>query len=272
MVLNIFRANRFIFTVKSGNIQRKIFQLFFGSDGSLYVNLPYYKKTEGIVSVVTLPPHMPPNTQIDLASAGKVASTLVKYSHHPQGKASFSQTGKVSSLVSKQSVPLDSIQGHIFTILFEGLMFFEPINPKRDTGKPKSNRTVLHFNFVGNGLGAVKILGIVVPVGKLPYMIRGKGDSKEAIQTVQTPEGKLLSAFFVAPTKTNPSASSIFVIAIESIDNFNSDRDSVLIFLGGFDESKILRDEAVETKYLSFIYPIDNYEQLGSKLGTIDLK
>ncbi|NMB74335.1 MAG: hypothetical protein GYA21_04310 [Myxococcales bacterium] len=56
----------------------------------------------------------------------------VKYSHHPDGRAHFSQHGKVkTSIINPDSMRLDDPSGgHLFTLRVQGLFDFEPVSEK----------------------------------------------------------------------------------------------------------------------------------------------
>ena len=122
--LTAFRSERVIITIQKGAIRYKVLQVFFGRDGSIFVNFPYFRHREGILGVATLPANATATTAVNVEHCGKVASHLVKYSHHPDGRAHFSQDGKVRTEIKRQSVPLDEHGGHIFSVLIQGLTAF----------------------------------------------------------------------------------------------------------------------------------------------------
>lgn len=107
MDVQAFRSKQTVVTIKADGHRHKIIQVLFSKDGSLYVTFPYFKHAEGLLAVVTVT--RPPGTtsEINLADTGKVASHLVKYSHHPDGRAHFSQDGKVRTEIRRQAVALE---------------------------------------------------------------------------------------------------------------------------------------------------------------------
>jgi hypothetical protein len=110
------RAKRFTVQVRQARTEEahQIAKIFFsGRDGSLYVDFPYFEHRDGLVCRATLTPGA---TEVSLVEGGKVTSHRVKYAHHRDGEAHFSQTGKVLTQVRKPSVPLNRYSGHIFTI------------------------------------------------------------------------------------------------------------------------------------------------------------
>ena len=56
--INSFRSKRFVITCDVNNKKHRIFQVIFGTDGSLFVNFPYYLNSKGLVSFVTYPKNM----------------------------------------------------------------------------------------------------------------------------------------------------------------------------------------------------------------------
>jgi hypothetical protein len=139
-----FRSARIIVTIQVGSQRYKALQLFFGRDRSLFVNFPYFKHRAGIVAAATIPGNRQTSSQVNLQVGGRIASHLLKYSYHPDGRAHFSQDGKVRTEIKRQSVALDKQWGHIFTVMIQGLEGFDKVDSSKDTGSsPK--RTALTF-------------------------------------------------------------------------------------------------------------------------------
>lgn len=127
-----FRSEKYVVAVEIGQHRYKILQIIFGEkDGSLFVNFPYFKYARGIVSVVTFPRGSSHIAQLSLELGGKVTSHRVKYSHHPDGVAHFSQDGHVFSVVRKQSIPLAKAEGHVFTVQLQQAEAFESASEKK---------------------------------------------------------------------------------------------------------------------------------------------
>src|SRR5437667_2768383 len=104
MAGSVFRSERFVISVECGVLRRKVFQCQFAKrDGSLFVNFPYFKHSQGVVSLVGWPGGYA-STTLSLEPGGRVSSHLVKYAHHPNGRAHFSQDGRVLTLIKKNAV------------------------------------------------------------------------------------------------------------------------------------------------------------------------
>jgi hypothetical protein len=119
--IDAIRAERVVCIIRVGELRVKAFQVFFGKDGSLFVTFPYFRHRVGLLCSAFLPAAGTREVQVDLANGGKVASHLVKYSHHPDGRAHFSQTGKIITAIERQSIALDTQHGHMFSLMIQGL-------------------------------------------------------------------------------------------------------------------------------------------------------
>jgi hypothetical protein len=169
--MNAFRSSTIVATVKRGTIRHKVLQVVFGNDGSLYVSLPYFAHRTGLLSVVTFPATGRAESFVNLETGGRVTSHLVKYSHHSSGLALFSQTGKVRSEIRRQSVALDRQEGHLFTVLINGLQAFKRAVDARDAEQVTPDRTVLTFQLPmgSDPENTLKIVGRWYDVNRLRF-------------------------------------------------------------------------------------------------------
>ncbi len=250
--------------------KRKLFQVMFArSDGSIFVNFPYYKHTNGVLSEVVYPGNQGPSADLSMVTRGNITSHLVKYAHHPDGRAHFSQDGKVLTRVKKQSVPLDAAEGHIFSVNIQGIEDFEQLTDKEE-GTSTKKRTVLNFKFT-KSFSALRIVGRIYP------RFGFGSDNPAAPQVVgpkvpcQTPDGSILPAFLMSPPKGWPLDSLVLFLSCEKTPALDEGRDSVLSFIGGFDHPDIALDHAEDTYFLALQYPADDFSELQKQLDTIDL-
>jgi hypothetical protein len=261
--IRAFRSERVIITVETNGRRHKILQVFFGRDRSLFVNFPYFQHRTGVLAAATIPGKGQTISEVDLAVGGKVASHLVKYSHHPDGRAHFSQDGKVRTEIRRQSIRLDDQWGHIFSAVFQGLAAFDEADPVTDIGaSPK--RTTLTFTFP-TVPEAFKIIGRWFNSSKL--LLHGKVPSPIGPTiTSMLPDGRQQAGFLVAGPHQN--AQQVLLLTCESIPSLGR-KPEVLVFYGGFDPREIMDDTTKEAGFLSFIYPADA-EILRHTIGTID--
>lgn len=264
-----FQSERFIFSVKSGAIQHKIFQVAFGnSDGSLYVFLPYFAISEGILSEGTIPANET-QAEISLRVQGKVTSHKVKYAHHPDGEAHFSQSGKVRTEIAKRALPLARAEGHIFTLYAQGLTNFTVAKPGKDGKSPEMKRTVLTFNFDAGLPSAIKLVGRWYEDSSL--LARAKGRIVKAATDAQTPDGKITQQFVVGPPLGAPMEKYVLLVGCEQIPLLDEEHDAKLIFIGGFDPPSNFADSSNEAKFICVSYPVSDHDRLAKELGSIDI-
>ena len=263
------RAKRFTLQLRDtrGAPAHKIAKLFWGSkDGSLFVSFPYFENSEGLVCIATIQPGPLPQ-DVSLEERGKITSHLVKYSHHRDGRAHFSQDGKVLTSIKKRSGPLNVYSGHLFTIQLQGLKGFEA-SSGRDHDLANQKDQPITFTIPTVRPHALKIIGHWYTrrelnrwVGKGPV---GPGTTLKINKTSRN--GVLVSA----PWGTPGSGAYLFLFA-ELIPPINSAPYSQLTFLGGFDPPEITNDTARATQFLALSYPATDSQRLHEQLGTIDL-
>jgi hypothetical protein len=154
------RAEKFTIQIRgeAAGRPRKLAKIFFSRrDGSVYLDFPYFERSDGIVAHVRLPAGLQYPRDISLVEGGKITSHLVKYAHHRDGEAHFSQTGRVVTLVRKKATPLNSYSGHLFTIQIQGLDGFdEARGPDYDYQNTKDKP--LTFNVFGREPEGVKVV------------------------------------------------------------------------------------------------------------------
>jgi hypothetical protein len=270
-----FHSERYIVTVGIGPHRYKVLQIIFGKrDGSLFVNFPYFKHSEGLISLVTFPSGTRPTMDLSLKLGGKVTSHLVKYSHHPDGMALFSQTGRVKSAIRKQSIPLAQSEGHIFSAQLQYLRDFEVADPKKDSGTHTNKRTVLNFQFTGSEPESVKIIGRWYSSAALLTRIHGIVPKTwvPGPTLCETPSGKRYLALLLAPPIGTPTQEYVLILTCEDIPRLDKQQRSALTFIGGFDSDNIVNDLSKDTTFLALSYPMSNPEELAQRLGSIDFR
>ena len=264
-----FRAERYVITVEVNTHRYKLLQFMFRkTDGSLFITFPYYEHSEGIVSLIIWTPQNVPPADLSLEPGGKATSHLVKYSHHPDGRAHFSQDGKVYTAIKKQSVPISKIQGHTFTVQLQGLTSFEQLDRTEHNLPPTVKRTILNFSFGTEAPAAVKIVGRwysqAVLMNNMQSGILGP------VMTAVNPAGRSYSAFLCSAPERHAGEGRILVITCEPIPSLSKDEETTLTFIGGFDEPAIVNDLSKTTSFLALSYPIENADELATRIGTID--
>ena len=269
--IKTLKFNEYTVIIKRKGVCYKIFQIMFGKDESLYVNFPYYKHKEGILSHATLKAG---SDKLNLEEGGKVTSHLVKFSYHPDGRVHFSQTGRIKTLIKKQSVPFASQDGHIFTLQLKCFSDFQ----KFETKKPTHKRHSLLFNLEGTDFDAVKFVGWFYSKKNIKAIIpknskvKSEKDQAGPVFNFLTPKGERRIAVLLSfPNLCSPEEYILFLTCQKNEASLKSDVKSHLTFLGGFDSKEITHNHLQDTSCLALTYPIEYYEKLIHKIGSVDL-
>lgn len=273
VTMNPFRSEKYVVTIGVGQNRHKVLQIVFGQkDGSLFVTFPYYQHSEGLVSVATLAGGKEGNKEIALVPGGKVTSHLVKYSHHPDGTALFSQDGRVLSAVRKKSTPLTELQGHIFTTQFQYLGAFEPADTIKDHDKYDPKRSIVNFSFDDKEPEAIKIVGRWHMLRELAGRVTaGNGKVIGPKVPCRTDAGKEYWGFLLSPSFESPMGQFGLLLTCESVPRLSRTERTCLTFIGGFDAEHIINDLEVDTRMLALSYPAANYDELRKSIGSIDM-
>ena len=97
----------------------------------------------------------------------------MKYAHHVGGEVHFSQDGKILTRIRRQSVPLRSNKGHIFTLLAQGLGHFEAANKAKDNAAPTKKRANLTVDLGNDSPEAIKFVGRLFDARLIGPMLKG---------------------------------------------------------------------------------------------------
>jgi hypothetical protein len=261
------RSEKIVMTVQVGTARFKIFQIIFRPDGSLFITVPYFRKCMGILAAAAIPANRQNTSKIDLRETGKVSSHDVKYSHHPSGRAHFSQDGLVNTEIIRQSIALNRYQGHIFSLVAQGLGAFETADSGKDAAPPSLKRSTLSFPFEQSPEpDAIKFVGrwydvSALPLGNTVSQIVGP------VLATHNPDGEAHSGFLIAGPGND--VRHVLFITCHQVPRLNAEPE-LLLFYGGFDAREIMDDTAREAGFLTFLYPASNPEELKMLLGTID--
>ncbi|MBM3156464.1 MAG: hypothetical protein FJ004_04180 [Chloroflexi bacterium] len=270
MDIAAFISERFVITVETVQERRKLFQILFQrTDGSLFVAFPYYAKTRGLLTLATLRAKTKYPASLSLIDGGKVTGHRVKYSHHPDGAVHFSQDRKILTMVRKQSVRLSEQEGHIFTVLVQGLKDFQGLKQKEMKPLLTDKKTILNYKFDPGQPEALKFVGHwykessfvnrILKVGNRPWVTCKKSDNSIV-------QGLIISDPFL-----NSDGNHYLLLTCEGIPMLDKDRYSTLIFMGGFDQKEIALNHELDTQFLTLAYPsTGSYEELLRQIGTVD--
>lgn len=263
--LPVLRSEMFVIAVGTAIRKAKLFQIVPRSDGIL-IPFPYYSEPSAQLISASLPPGAPPNRFV---VSGPVATSRVKYSHHRDGEAHFSQDGKILTRVRKRGTPLSEVDGHLFTVQLQGLQDFVEL-ADADSKKPTKRLPVI-FQF-SREPSAVKIVGrlnkardvakrLITPPGKRPWF----GAVRPGMPT--------LHAVWLAAGTFGTEEEYILTLTFEEVPPVSAGKASILTFAAGFDSKEVVFDLLKETTFLMLISPAaDDPEQATRMLGSVDLR
>jgi len=261
------QSELFIVTVRTPSGLRKVFQLIFQKrDGSLFVNFPYFERTDGLLSLVTWPAGYR-GEYLDLERGGKVVSHLVKYSHHPDGRVQFSQDGKIISAVKKQGRSITTIEGHEFTFQIQGVRAFK-FAEESELSVKSQRRMPLCFEFKEEPV-ALKFLSHWH--SRKDFAERSIDGVTGPKAIIQSNDGKQWLGFLLSAPDGHPAADRVMTLSCEIVDRLSED-ETLMVFAGGFDEKSVVGDFQKETTFLTLKYPLRETEKVTERVGSIDLK
>lgn len=248
--LQAYGADRVVVGVRNTVIRKKLFQINFKSkDGSLFVNVPYAKLGAGRVGVVELPVGSPES--IIFGPTAPLTTHGVKYTHHPDGEAHFSMDGKVLTSVRRRAVPLATANGHLFTLMIQGLHHFADFDG-RDIATGK--RGVVSMPIADGPVNALKFVAHLHSSEEFAARLQ-KTHMKSALMPVQLPGGRRLVAVVLATRLFKDGAPYLLTVSVEELQTISVERDLFVSLLGGFDTPRIACDHALTTSFLMMMYP-----------------
>jgi hypothetical protein len=265
--LQVIRSEKFIVVTRAGRYRSKILQIIFWKDGSIFIDFPFFAHTDGLVSLMTWNANIKPPTNLSMLSGGKVTSHLVKFSHHPDGNAHFSQTGKVLTKVRKLCPPIDKVE-HLFTAQIQGLASYDQFDPPKEKISNPKERTFIEAVFKGKSPEAIKIFGMLYTRKNLRG--RSSGYLVGPVMDSVDPTGKISRTCICSSPVGTVNEDLTLLIMCESIPKVDKLNKAALTFIGGFDERKVTDDITKETTFLAMSYPQDNIDELAKQIGSID--
>jgi len=248
--LRVFRSEKFIVVLRAGNYRSKVLQIIFPKNGSIFVDFPFFAHTNGLVSLMTHQANIKPPANISMLEGGKVTSHLVKFSYHPDGNAHFSQDGKVLTKVRKLCPPIDKVE-HLFTAQFQGLGSYGQFDPSKEKISQPQERTFIEALFKGKQPAAIKIVGMLYSRKTLRQKKITTGYLSGPTGETIDPKGNKHSVCICSSPEGTANQDLNLLIECEVIPKVDKSSKTALIFIGGFDESKITNDPTKETTFLA---------------------
>lgn len=245
----------------------RLCHVLFGSDGSIYVDWPDFRITDGILSVVRLDDHGRTSNTVEFLGQGKVTSHLVKFSHHPDGRVHFSQTKKVRPQVFRNArFPLNGPIGRLLEVSANRPVDGFQVRREARRGKPH-----LLFRYRTDPASVV-----------LVFEWRRKSDVSSWNQGAPLgPKAQLFHkasksecpAFFVGQPTGSPFHDHVLVVTCRTAGPFQGVDGPAIVLRGGADSDEVARsgDRPPPSEFLAALYPIRDRSALQALIGTVDL-
>ena len=258
------RSQHVVCVVRVSELRAKAFQIGFDKDGSLFIHFPYFQHRTGILSSSEIPATGERKADVNIEHGGKVTSHRVKYSHHPDGRAHFSQDGKIFTAIKRQSISLDIQNGHMFTVYIQGFHALDVAKTAKDTEGIYANRSLIDFR-IEPATEAIKFVGRWLDINKL--RVKEPSATVGPRHAMVDPDGVRTDAILVA----SPHASAKHVLAIScvAIPRLGPDPE-IFLFHGGFDAPETMTDPTKIAGFLAFLYPLSEAANVRGRLGSVD--
>lgn len=235
--LHIVAANR------EGGFHHKLFQIRIssGTNPSLAVDFPYSPFASGLAMRAEWSPDDPDQRTFQWLdpSTSMTTSQRPKYNHHGDGRAHFSQDGKVRTVIKRQACPLREINGHAFTVHIQGIGRFPELAERDLVQNQKGARSIIGYSAAAQAPEMISIVGSVFArnvyfthlVGRGLHVAR-EGDYTKYVH----PDGQHeMVAILTDPAENLSRRDSLLVelrLSTHTIPDTNSE---ILLFIGGFD-------------------------------------
>jgi len=118
------RAQRHLLLADLDGALYQLFSITFVGDG-IFVNFPYHPDAPGAVCRAPVEPTGAVAVNLDAVTS--TTTHRVKYAHHVDGRAHFSQDRKIYTRIVNQARRLDEDIPHMFTMSLQGLDQFAPL-------------------------------------------------------------------------------------------------------------------------------------------------
>jgi hypothetical protein len=247
----------------------KVCHITFGDDG-IFVQSPYFHRTEGIASRVELGDGPPYHFKLD--EHGKVTSNLVKLAHHVDGAVHFSQSGRVRTEIRRQSFRLDTSIGLLFDMFAFWLHGFVVVDSSEVR---RQDRAWIQFQSRDDHVFGVNVKAEWRRKKAIEANIEPiKGTAGPHTTLTDRKTGGSFGAFFIGAPAASPLSSHCLVLSCQDSPFPDNVKEPMLLLVGGWDPAEVAADgpPVKQTGCLAALYPVGSPEELRARLGSIDLK
>ena len=264
MNLSVLKSEKFVIGIDTPSGSFKLFQIVCRPDGSILVPFPYYKHSsaqliERTVSGGQAYPR-------DITVGGPLTMHRVKYTHHVDGEAHFSQDGKILTRVRRRANPLQNYGGHLFTVQLQGLPDFQRAKARDLQNK---GRVFVRLRLASEPT-SLKIVAHLYSKAQIFQRMAGQEDTGPWIRVV---DGQTVrAAALLAAGDANDYLAHILTVSFEELPQVFANQPSGFCFLGGFDSPETAYDHSKDTSFLILLSPAgEDPAEIARKFGSVDI-
>jgi hypothetical protein len=276
--IRAFTAEFFDVVLNIGQERRKACKIQFRTQNGrlgVYVHMSSFGYSYGRLRRVEFTgPASGPET-LRFEDGGITTTKMVKYHHPADGRAHFSQDGKVHSYFAK-SKPLRQVMGHLFSLHFWGADGFDFAGTK-EARLPSLKRTTVNLyadKHLPADLVAGRIVGWCYPRPIVPAVgtIVPLADPAQPALWTTAETGEVRQAVVIAPHNPPPEDDLIFFLTFHPMERATGPNYPVLMFLGGFNASRDMSrsDSYSNSLVLKYSQEEDDFEEMVRLCGSID--
>jgi hypothetical protein len=266
-----FKTDTVMVSLQTPSEARKLLHLRFGRDGSIYAQFPYFERTHGVLKELIFPDGRAFPRDVDYGQEASVTSHLVKYAHHVDGEAHFSQDGKVVTKVRRRAFRLDGPIGHLFQMTAVDLNGFERLEPKDE----KARRASISFHY-DRLPSAVSIVADWKRRREFEAVVErsGGGPAGPVLRLVDKPDAEEggIDHVLLSPPLHGRVSNHLLVLRCLPAGPVPGVHSPTIIFMGGWDhhEVKDRSQKVFHSGALFCMYPVDSEELIRSGLESVD--
>lgn len=241
--------DKYLIIAKNSDKSWKLFQFRIWKDWTLFIDFWFFNDPNGLLTELLLDPNFQ-SQRIDFSKNAKAVSHLVKYTHHIDWNAHFSQDWKILTKVRKKAVPIKDLAWHVFTIMLQGFQWFNEMN-ESDYNSKKQWKYTIDFTEMNDTLEWVKFVGRWFHRSSLWYNSDWTPQISEPIAYIKVWDELIWWYYLSSSSWPN----HILHLSYELVPWVDLSHKPCLTFMGWFDPIEIIDSPNVWSSVLFLSYP-----------------
>ena len=167
-------------------------------------------------------------------------------------------------------MPLADLEGHLFTLNVHGFDGFERLSDVELQEPPSAKRTGVRFMLGPECPQSVKFVGMLYRDTSLER--RAVDGMVHPAMQFRRADGTTLTGFICSQVLGRPGQERCLMVYCEPLPRLDQNRESSMLFVGGFDSADAMNDTERAMSFLAFSYPTEDVEDLRQRLGSMDFE